>query len=84
MTLAQDLTDPNKMINSIVLLVVGLAVLAGLLPTLFISFGNLSTVTGLGIFGAFFSTGGIIGVIVGAAIFIGVLGAIGIGRLKRK
>lgn len=83
MALASNLSNPSKMTNSIILLVVGLTVTAALLPSLFTAFTNISNVSGLGVFGSFFGSGGFIGLLIGAALVIGILGAIGIGRAKR-
>ena len=81
MGLSDSITNPQKLISTVILVVVAVAVLVGLLPTLIASLGNLST-TGLP-FASFFATGGIIYIVLGAVILLAGLGMIGLKMGKR-
>ena len=77
-----NLGKPEKLITAVILIVLALGVMVGLLPTLIVYIGNMSTISGLG-FASFFATGGVILLALGAAVILGVLKLFGIGGSKR-
>jgi len=82
MGLASNLKNPSTLITSIVMLVIAVSILAQALPTVITAVINISQVSNLG-FASFFEANGIILLALGAAVLLGVLGVLGIGKSKR-
>jgi hypothetical protein len=82
MGIASHFKNPNQMVYSVIMLVVGLQVLVALLPTLFSGFTNLSAVSGLS-FATFFQSGGVAFLLISVAILLGILGAVGLKKSGR-
>jgi len=81
MGLMSDIKNPNKMVTSIIMLIIGVTILAAMLPSVVTSIVNLST-SGIG-FASFFQANGIVLLGLGAAILMGIIGIFGLGSSKR-
>ena len=75
--------NPDQMVTSIIMVVVGVILLTSLLPTVIDNLVNLSLVDNLG-FASFYEGGGVVLLILGAAVFLGILGVVGLKKSGRK
>ena len=75
-------SNPQVLITSIIGFVVVAILLANLLPEIQGAMNNISAVPGLS-FASFFSSGGIVGIILGASVVLLFIGFFGFGGGKR-
>ena len=67
-----DLKNPGNMVRGVLFAVVGVLILVALLPTLIESIGNLSTISNLS-FATFYASGGVMLIVIGAAVVLTLL-----------
>ena len=82
MGIGDQFNNPGKIVQSIVMLVIAFSIMVGALPTLITSIINMSQISNLG-FSSFFAANGIILLGLGAAVILGTLGVLGLGKGKR-